>query len=79
MARDDAGARIRSTPGRCIGGADSTESDILARGTAPANNGKITPDGARKFLSVFQNYVAGKETPVDTEPSGGDGLDVFYQ
>ncbi|HUR47143.1 MAG TPA: hypothetical protein VMZ27_14785, partial [Candidatus Saccharimonadales bacterium] len=41
------------------------ESDILARGSG-TNNGQLSPEGAKKFLTVFQNYVAGKEVPVDT-------------
>jgi len=41
------------------------EADILSRGTG-TNTGELKPEGARKFLSVFENYIAGREMPVDT-------------
>src|SRR5437879_835489 len=31
-----------------------------------ANTGEVTPGGATRFLGVFQNYIVGREIPVDT-------------
>jgi hypothetical protein len=41
------------------------ESDILSRGTG-TNKGNLNEDQARKFLSAFQNYVAGADVLLDT-------------
>jgi len=41
------------------------ESDILTRGTG-TNKGVLTEDAARKFLSAFENYVAGADVSLDT-------------
>jgi hypothetical protein len=66
MARED------TTPGSGQRQADALaaliqlESDILSRGSGATNNGQLSQEGAKKFLAVFQNYVAGKEMPVDT-------------
>jgi hypothetical protein len=41
------------------------ESDILTRGTG-TNKGTLSEEGARRFLSAFENYVAGADVPLDT-------------
>jgi hypothetical protein len=41
------------------------ESDILTRGTG-TNKGTLNEEGARRFLSAFENYVAGADVPLDT-------------
>jgi hypothetical protein len=41
------------------------ESDVLTRGTG-TNKGTLSEDGARRFLSAFENYVAGADVPLDT-------------
>jgi len=41
------------------------EADILARGSG-TNKGELTTEGAKKFLGTFQDFVAGKDTAVDT-------------
>ena len=56
-----------SAPGQpdALAGLIQLESDILSRGVG-ANKGLLTQDGARKFLSAFENYIAGKEVTLDT-------------
>jgi hypothetical protein len=41
------------------------ESDILTRGTG-TNTGELSLDQSRKFLGTLENYIAGRELPVDT-------------
>ena len=66
MSRDDASPGSGQRQGDALAGLIQLESDILARGTSATNNGQITQEGARKFLAVYQDYIAGKEMPVDT-------------
>lgn len=41
------------------------EADILSRGTG-TNTGELSREGATKFLSGFENYIAGQEMAMDT-------------
>jgi hypothetical protein len=65
MLRDDGDRESAQRQPDALAGLIQVEADILSRGTG-TNTGELTPEGARRFLGAFQNYVAGRDVPVDT-------------
>jgi hypothetical protein len=65
MSHDDGEAGSAQRQPDALAALIQLEADILSRGTG-TNVGTLTQEGARKFMGVFQNYIAGKDVPVDT-------------
>jgi hypothetical protein len=65
MSRDDTDpASVQRQPD-ALATLIQLEADMLSRGSG-TNKGEMTPEDARKFLGSLQNYVAGKDVPLDT-------------
>jgi hypothetical protein len=65
MMRDDGDPASAQRQPDALAALIQIESDILTRGTG-TNKGVLNEEGARKFLSVFENYVAATDVPLDT-------------
>src|SRR5882724_2794779 len=65
MSHDDADSGSVQRQPDALAALIQLESDILSRGTG-TNKGEMSPDGARRFLGVFEDYVAGTDVPLDT-------------
>ena len=66
MAHDDGEAGSAQRQSEALAELVRLESDILTRGTSTNNTGNLTPEAARKFLSVFESYIDGREVTPDT-------------
>jgi hypothetical protein len=65
MMRDDGDPASAQREPDALAALIQIESDILTRGTG-TNKGTLSEEGARRFLSAFENYVAGADIPLDT-------------
>src|ERR1051326_2356613 len=60
MARDEGDPGSGQRQAEALAGLIQLESDILTRKTG-TNTGELSPEGAKRFLSTFQNYIAGAD------------------